>query len=138
MSLFSPPAGFPVHLAFIWPMIWVQVLLLRAAMRAAYGKGVQYHWSVSPNGIVYLSSIDWIPGQKNEREHLKPATYLSARLADACSGRAYAPGYTTNPKISAHRDTGRAPGRHGLLSVIPGPGLRGNERRQENLPLPET
>lgn len=119
-------------------MIWIQVLLLRAAVRAAYGRGAQYHWSVSPNGIVYLSSIDWIPGQKNEREHLKPATHLSARLADACSGRAYAPGYTTNSTISAHRGKGRAPGRHGLLSVVPGAGLRGNERSQENLPLPET
>ncbi|WP_273418196.1 hypothetical protein, partial [Hyphomonas adhaerens] len=46
MSLFHPPAGFPPHLAYFWPMIWVQVLLLRAAVRAAYGRGVQYHWSI--------------------------------------------------------------------------------------------
>ena len=93
MSLFSPPAGFPAHLACFWPLIWVQVLLLRAAVRAAYGRGVQYRWGISPNGRVFLASIDWIPGQKTERAHLQPASYANARLAAACSGRAYVPEY---------------------------------------------
>lgn len=30
MSLFHPPAWFPPQLAFLWPLIWVQVLMLRA------------------------------------------------------------------------------------------------------------
>ncbi|MEZ5987429.1 MAG: hypothetical protein R3B94_15915, partial [Hyphomonas sp.] len=87
MSLLHPPKGFPLHLAMIWPLIWVQVLLLRAAVRAAYGKGVQYHWSVSPNGRVFLTSIDYVPGQKFEP---KPA---SDRLAAACDGRLFTPQY---------------------------------------------
>ena len=90
MSLLHPPQGFPPHLAVIWPLIWVQLLLLRAAVRAAYGKGVQYHWSVTPNGRVFLTSIDWMPGQKKERVLPKPA---NDRLAAACDGRAFMPQY---------------------------------------------
>jgi hypothetical protein len=85
MSLLHPPQGFPPHLAVIWPLIWVQLLLLRAAVRAAYGKGVQYHWSVSPNGRVFLTSIDWVPGQKSELKS------TNDRLAAACDGRLFAP-----------------------------------------------
>ncbi len=77
MSLLHPPKGFPPHLAVIWPLIWVQLLLLRAAVRAAYGKGVQYHWSVTPNGRVFLTSIDWMPGQKKERTFPNPRTTAS-------------------------------------------------------------
>jgi hypothetical protein len=90
MSFLHPPQGFPPHLSVIWPLIWVQVLLLRAAVRAAYGKGVQYHWSVTPNGRVFLTSIDWVPGQKKERSFPKPA---NDRLAAACDGRAFTPQY---------------------------------------------
>ncbi|MBD3771635.1 MAG: hypothetical protein IE925_16015 [Rhodobacterales bacterium] len=75
-----------------WPLIWVQVLLLRAAVRASYGKGVQYHWSVTSNGRVFLTSIDWMPGQKKERTFPKPA---NDRLAAACDGRAFTPAYST-------------------------------------------
>ena len=35
MSLFHPPAWFPPQLTFLWPIIWVQVLMLRAQIRAA-------------------------------------------------------------------------------------------------------
>jgi hypothetical protein len=87
MSLLHPPEGFPLHLAMVWPLIWVQVLLLRAAVRAAYGRGVQYHWSVTPNGRVFLTSIDYVPGQKPE---LKPA---NDRLTAACDGRLFTPKY---------------------------------------------
>jgi len=90
MSLFHPPEGFPPQLACLWPLIWVQVLMLRAQMRAAYGRGVKYHWSVTPNGRVFLASIDWIPGQKRER---KPVVHSSDRLAAACDGRAATPEY---------------------------------------------
>jgi hypothetical protein len=90
MSLLHPPKGFPPHLTVIWPLIWVQVLLLRAAVRAAYGKGVQYHWSVSPNGRVFLTSIDYVPGQKKAHTFPKPA---NDRLAATCDGRAFTPEY---------------------------------------------
>ena len=42
MSLFRLPPGCPPQLAFLWPLIWVQVLMLRAQIRAAenpYGQG---------------------------------------------------------------------------------------------------
>ena len=91
MSLFHPPAWFPPQLAFLWPLIWVQVLMLRAQIRAAYGRGVVYRWSVTDNLRVYLVSIEWMPGQKKERAILKPAAHASDRLAAACDGRAAMP-----------------------------------------------
>ena len=106
MSLFSPPAGFPAHLACFWPLIWVQVLLLRAAVRAAYGRGVQYRWGVSPNGRVFLASIDWIPGQKKERTDLKTTKPCSDRLAAACDGRAAMPEYLRMLPLSLGRGVG--------------------------------
>ncbi|WP_321488950.1 hypothetical protein [uncultured Hyphomonas sp.] len=93
MSLFHPPAWLPPQLAFLWPLIWVQVLMLRAQIRAAYGRGVKYHWSLTPNLRVYLVSIDWIPGQKAERDWPKPSPYFNDRLAAACDGRALMPAY---------------------------------------------
>ncbi|WP_375209454.1 hypothetical protein, partial [Hyphomonas jannaschiana] len=91
MSLFHPPAWFPPQLAFLWPIIWVQVLMLRAQIRTAYGRGVVYRWSVTDNLRVYLVSIEWMPGQKAERAWLKPAAYASDRLAAACDGRMAVP-----------------------------------------------
>jgi hypothetical protein len=94
MSLLHPPPGFPPHLCVIWPLIWVQVLVLRAAVRAAYGKGTQYHWSITPCGRVFITSIDWIPSQKADREWLKAPAHANARLAAALDGRAFLPAYT--------------------------------------------
>nr|WP_321360291.1 hypothetical protein [uncultured Hyphomonas sp.] len=141
MSLFHPPAWFPPQLAFLWPLIWVQVLMLRAQIRAAYGRGVKYHWCIGANGRVYLHSIDWIPGQKTEREFLKPATHYSDRLAAACDGRAAMPEYLRTLSLSFG---GRAGVRGGVvaasiaradrawpLTPTPLPWERG-------LPLPET
>ncbi|MCA8891781.1 MAG: hypothetical protein KDA56_08165 [Hyphomonas sp.] len=91
MSLFHPPAWFPPQLTFLWPLIWVQVLMLRAQIRAAYGRGVVYRWSVTDNLRVYLVSIEWMPGQKTERAILNPASNYSDRLAAACDGRAAMP-----------------------------------------------
>ena len=93
MSLRHPPPGFPLHLALIWPLIWVQVLVLRAAVRAAYGKGTQYHWSVTPCGRAFITSIDWVPGQTEAPVWLKPAAHSNARLAAALDGRAFVPAY---------------------------------------------
>ncbi len=103
MSLFHPPAWFPPQLSWLWPLIWVQVLMLRAQIRAAYGRGVKYHWCIGANGRVYLHSIDWIPGQKREREFLKPAAYASDHLAAACSGVAYTPEHLRTLPLSRQR-----------------------------------
>ncbi len=138
MSLLHPPKGFPPHLAVIWPLIWVQVLLLRAAVRASYGKGVQYHWSVTPNGRVFLTSIDWVPGQKKE---LKPA---NDHLAAACDGRLFAPEYLRlQPLLLGEKGLGMrgngvsasAVSAAAMLSLTPTPLPR---ERGLNLPLPET
>nr|WP_321360739.1 hypothetical protein [uncultured Hyphomonas sp.] len=154
MSLFHPPAWFPPQLAFLWPLIWVQVLMLRAQIRAAYGRGVKYHWCIGANGRVYLHSIDWIPGQKTEREFLKPAAYASARLAAACDGRAAVPEYLRTLPLSRRRGVrGDALSALAVLAemlrpLIPNP-LFGRtqcvrlpsqapRRRGLNLPLPET
>ena len=86
MSIFQPPPGFPPQLALIWPLIWAQILVLRTIMRAKYGKGVEYRWSVTLCGRVFLVSIDWIPGQPRKPDWLKRAEGGSARLAAAVSG----------------------------------------------------
>ncbi|WP_156942276.1 hypothetical protein [Hyphomonas adhaerens] len=128
MSLLHPPPGFPPHLALVWPLIWIQVLLLRAGVRAAYGKGVQYRWSVTPNGHVSLASIDWLPSQKKAREWLTPPSHPCERLASVC-GRAYMPAYTA---LGVETGAFRA----GLPS-----GWRDNRHAQRimpTLPLPET
>lgn len=92
MSLLTPPPGFPPLLIPVWPLIWVQVLVLRAWVRATYGKGTQYHWSVTLCGRVYLTSIDWVPGQAAP-EWLRPAAHPNARLAAALDGTGLTPAY---------------------------------------------
>ncbi|MEO1965557.1 hypothetical protein [Hyphomonas sp.] len=106
MSLFHPPAWFPPQLAFLWPIIWVQVLMLRAQIRAAYGRGVVYRWSVTDNLRVYLVSIEWMPGQKKERTHLQPREHFSDRLAAACDPRGYTPAYLHLQPLSLWRGVG--------------------------------
>ena len=144
MSLFHPPSHFPPQLAFLWPIIWVQVLMLRAQIRAAYGRGVVYRWSVTDNLRVYLVSIEWMPGQKKERTHLQPASHYSDRLAAACDGRAAAPAYLHLQPLSLGRGGGvrgkgasasavRADMAYPLIPTPFSPGRRGL-----NLPLPET
>ena len=132
MSLLHPPPGFPPHLCVIWPLIWVQVLVLRAAVRAAYGRGVQYHWSVTPCGRAYITSIDWIPSQKAEREWLKAPAHANARLAAALDGRAFVPAYARSKPLllwacagkRTHcvRDSSQAQGRGEYLHQSPDPG----------------
>ena len=92
MSLLHPPAGFPAHLAVIWPLIWVQILALRVYVRATWGKGTQYHWSVTPWGHVFIASVDWVPGQ-DAPVWLKPAAHTNTRIAAALDGHAFEPEY---------------------------------------------
>lgn len=82
MSLFCPPAGFPVHLAVFWPFIWAQILVMRAWVRAAYGKGTLYRWSVTPHGRVFVTQIVWVPCEGEAA----PAPVL-ARLAARAQAR---------------------------------------------------
>ncbi|WP_375209293.1 hypothetical protein, partial [Hyphomonas jannaschiana] len=141
MSLFHPPSHFPPQLAFLWPIIWVQVLMLRAQIRAAYGRGVVYRWSVTDNLRVYLVSIEWMPGQKKERAILKPASQYNDRLAAACDPRGYTPAYLHLRPLSLGRGVGvRGKGvsasaaRADMASpLIPNPFSPG----RRGLPLPE-
>ncbi|MEO1966747.1 hypothetical protein [Hyphomonas sp.] len=129
MSLFHPPSHFPPQLAFLWPIIWVQVLMLRAQIRAAYGRGVVYRWSVTDNLRVYLVSIEWMPGQKKERAILQPASHYRDRLAAACDGRASTPEHLRTLPLTlpfAGANAGR------LLA------LASLEENGSHLPLPET
>ena len=138
MSLLHPPVWFPPQLTFLWPIIWVQVLMLRAQIRAAYGRGVRYRWSITPNLRVYLVRIEWMPGQKTERAWLKPSEHYNDRLAAACDGRAAVPAYATALSISAHPGAGRGPVQPRAALAVLDPGLRRDERFQGHLPLPET
>ena len=125
MSLFHPPAWFPPQLAFLWPLIWVQVLMLRAQIRAAYGRGVVYRWSLTPNLRVYLVRIEWMPGQKAERAWSKPRAHFSDRLAAACDGRAASPAYAAQLREPRERRTAPAARRSAPAYPL-------------TLPLPET
>ena len=125
MSLFHPPAWFPPQLAFLWPIIWVQVLMLRAQIRAAYGRGVVYRWSLTPNLRVYLVRIEWIPGQKAERAWSKPRAHFNDRLAAACDGRAAMPAYAA--QLREPRERRNAPAARRSAPAYP-----------LILPLPET
>jgi hypothetical protein len=142
MSLLHPPPGFPPHLAVIWPLIWVQILMLRAAMRAAYGKGVQYHWSVTPCGRVFLASIDWLPGQTEAPVWLKPAAHANARLAAALDGSAFTLAYCCMNPLSLWRwvrgrGVSASPARaDGAWPLIPNPFSQG--RRGLGLPPPDS
>lgn len=119
-------------------MIWIQILLLRAEMRAAYGPGVQYHWSVTLCGRVYLTSIDWVPGQAVPAWLIAPA-HPNKRIAAALSGELLQPGYAALKPLSR----GRGVRGHGLSAgmtlaamtspLIPNPFSRG----RRGLPLPD-
>ncbi|MCA8899370.1 MAG: hypothetical protein KDA39_11615 [Hyphomonas sp.] len=152
MSLLSPPPGFPVHLVPVWPLIWLQILMLRAWVRATYGKGTQYHWSVTPCGRVFIASIDWIANQKTEQALVRPVLHPNKRIAAALSGELLQPRYTRISLLSAHpgglrRDQKSCqwhdfPAAGGPVRQASGyaaldPGFRRDERRM-GLPLPET
>ena len=118
--------------------------MLRAQIRAAYGRGVVYRWSVTPNLRVYLVRIEWIPGQKKEHAILQPAAHASDRLAAACDPRGYTPAYLHLKPLSLGRTVGVRGGGMSASSVraevvcplIPNPFSQGREG--SHLPLPET
>jgi hypothetical protein len=137
MSLLSPPPGFPAHLAMVWPLIWVQILALRAYVRATWGKGTKYHWSVTPYGRVFLRSIDCVPGQTEGPDWLKPALHENKRIAAALDGSLLTPAYTRNPLIGAHPGERRGPVRQELRGQSLDPGFRRDKRQSVSLPLPD-
>ncbi|WP_321488429.1 hypothetical protein [uncultured Hyphomonas sp.] len=138
MSFLRPPEGFPPHLACIWPLVWCQLLLLRVAVRAAYGQASRYWWSITPNGRVFLTRIHFGLKDKAARELVRPRAFASDRLAAACRGEAYTPAYIANPTISAQPGECRGPERYGPHGVVMDHWLCRDVRQLEVLPLPET
>ena len=53
-SLLRPPEGITGFLRLIWPLVYVQLIALKAWMRKHYGPGVPYWYTVSPWGKVRL------------------------------------------------------------------------------------
>ena len=142
MSPLCPPPGFPPALLPFWPLFWVQILALRAWVRSTYGKGTLYRWSVTPWGIVYIVSIEWVPGQTDGPAYLEYAARAQARISAVLDGRAFTPEYVHLQPLSLGRGVGvRGDGLSAgtTLAVTPrpliptpfSPGRRG-------LPLPET
>ena len=134
MSPLCPPSGFPPHLALIWPLIWVQILSLRAWVRSTYGKGTQYHWSVTPWGRVFITSIDWVPTEAPFVWHEPPA-HPNARVAAALDGRAFTPAYAYTFLTCAHPGERRDPEAAGTVHAALDPGFRRGERQSEKLRL---
>ena len=138
MSLLHPPPGFPALLVPFWPFLWVQILALRAWVRATYGKGTLYRWSVTPYGLVYIVSIEWVPGQDDQPGYLAYAARAQARIAAALDGRLLEPEYARDPLIGAHPGESRDPEAACAVLAAPAPGFRRGERLSLNLPLPES
>ena len=125
MSFLRPPEGFPLHLVCIWPLVWCQLLLLRVAVRAAYGQDARYYWSITPNGRVFLTSIHFRLKDKTARAWLTPRAHLNDRLAAACDGRAFTAAYSI--QFGEHHEAGITPA---IRRIAPA--------RRLTLPLPET
>jgi len=53
-SLLRPPEGMTGFLRLIWPLVYVQLVALKAWMRKHYGPGVPYWYTVSRWGKVSL------------------------------------------------------------------------------------
>ena len=137
MSIFQPPPGFPPQLAIIWPLIWAQILVLRALMRAKYGKGVEYRWSVTLCGRVFLTSIDWIPGEPRKPDWLKDC---GARITAAINGDLMMPAYARAKPLSLGRGVGvrgHVIAARAVLADTPSPLIPNPfSPRRRGLPLP--
>ncbi len=53
-TLHTPPAGMTGFLRLIWPLLYVQLIALRAWVRKHYGPGVPFWYVISRWGIVSL------------------------------------------------------------------------------------
>ena len=56
-TLHRPPAGMTGFLRLIWPLIYVQLIALKAWVRKHYGPGVPYWYEISRWGIVSLKHM---------------------------------------------------------------------------------
>jgi len=56
-TLHRPPAGMTGFLRLIWPLIYVQLIALKAWVRKHYGPGVPYWYEISRWGLVSLKHM---------------------------------------------------------------------------------
>jgi hypothetical protein len=56
-TLHQPPAGMTGFLRLIWPLIYVQLIALKAWVRKHYGPGVPYWYEISRWGVVRLKHM---------------------------------------------------------------------------------
>ena len=98
-SLLRPPEGMTGFLRLIWPLVYVQLIALKAWMRKTYGPGVPYWYTVSPWGKVSLRHMPLDFAEASYAAHcaLKPFAFDYAlvtgptRLALALMPKAPAP-----------------------------------------------
>ena len=91
-TLHTPPAGMTGFLRLIWPLIYVQLVALKAWVRRHYGPGVPYWYEITRWGRVKLLHMPMDFAQSYAAPGtLKPAAYdftlsiTSPRLAEALS-----------------------------------------------------
>lgn len=76
-SLLRPPEGMTGFLRLIWPLVFVQLIALKAWMRKHYGPGVPYWYTVSHWGKVSLRHmpIDFAEASYAASGALKPRAF---------------------------------------------------------------
>ncbi|MDX2307781.1 MAG: hypothetical protein NW216_06060, partial [Hyphomicrobium sp.] len=86
----QPPAGLTGFLRLIWPLIYLQLMALKAWVRKHYGPGVPYWYEISHWGIVRLKHMPMdFTWSYSANAALQPAAYdfslsiTSPRLARA-------------------------------------------------------
>ena len=83
-SLLRPPEGMTGFLRLIWPLVYVQLIALKAWMRKHYGPGVPYCYTVSRWGKVSLRHmpLDFAEASYAAPCALKPLTFDFAICAN--------------------------------------------------------
>ncbi len=56
-SLTRPLPDLPASLLLLWPLIYLQLVLLKAQIRRRYGRGVPYYYAISRAGRVSLHRL---------------------------------------------------------------------------------
>ncbi|MEZ6011489.1 MAG: hypothetical protein R3C08_06420 [Hyphomonas sp.] len=122
MSLFHPPPDLPPHLIPIWPLIWVQAMMLRAYVRATWGKGTEYYWGVTPHGRALIVSIVGKAERAEMPDWAKPPAHSNARIAAALDGSLLTP--RLRPQSPHRRSPRRRPGSSAAGTAVRGSGSR--------------
>jgi hypothetical protein len=76
-SLLRPPEGMTGFLRLIWPLVYVQLIALKAWMHKTYGPGVPYWYTVSHWGKVSLRHMPLDLAERGYAAHcaLKPLAF---------------------------------------------------------------